>query len=335
MKWVLCTEDFPPGFIGGIASWANDLALALHNAGEHVTVLARQTGQTASFDRLQPFQIRRIQGRRWSKYKSLWMRLGTQSLTADVVLFSCWGLATKSAPYLYHRGISVGIAVHGSELTAKNIDTSSLLRLQQSVHCWFPVSHFLKSQLIKHIPQANIKVLPMPLPIANQPVQRDMQGPLICIARNTPYKGIAETKQLAQQLNKELWIIGSAPQQMFIPTTPLIKELGELPREKTRLFMQQGTAVILLSKTDQNGHYQEGLGLSLLEASAQGIPSIGSNCGGIPEALGPGFLWNSPSDTSHLRKWLNQPDIGKQAWHWIQGQHGPAHCLNTLMDGLS
>ena len=172
----------------------------------------------------------------------------------------------------------------------------------------------------------------MPLPIANQPVQRNPSGPLICIARSTPYKGIVETKQLAQQLNKELWIIGNETPRMH---SPKVREFGTLSTAETRGLVAQGAAVVLLSKGDLDGYHQEGLGLSLLEASAQGIPSIGTNCGGIPEALGSGFLWKSPSDTPRLRRWLAQPDIGKQAWHWIRNHHGPDHCFNALRNGLS
>ena len=38
MKWAICTEDFPPDFIGGLSSWCSDLAYALHSKGEEVTV---------------------------------------------------------------------------------------------------------------------------------------------------------------------------------------------------------------------------------------------------------------------------------------------------------
>src|SRR4029078_8578015 len=43
MSYLLITQDFPPGFIGGIAAWATDLAQALHGAGHDVTVLCRNT----------------------------------------------------------------------------------------------------------------------------------------------------------------------------------------------------------------------------------------------------------------------------------------------------
>ena len=146
MKWILCTEDFPPNFIGGVASWAHDLATALSNQGEDVVVFARNTTDSKEFDSQSSFPVRRIKGRSWGQHKAKWVRLALQGVRGDIVLFATWELATLAAPYVHKRGIRVGIAVHGSDITRANIPIARLQQVAKFVHHWFPVSHFLSQE---------------------------------------------------------------------------------------------------------------------------------------------------------------------------------------------
>ena len=43
LLWLIVTQDFPPGFVGGVASWCEDLAAALHDAGEEVVDFMEKT----------------------------------------------------------------------------------------------------------------------------------------------------------------------------------------------------------------------------------------------------------------------------------------------------
>ena len=81
------------------------------------------------------------------------------------------------------------------------------------------------------------------------------------------------------------WIIGRKGE-----SSHNLHYLGVQTRTKTQNYIAQSSAVLLLSQYDKDGFYGEGLGLSLLEAAAQGIMGIGSQTGGIPEAIGPGIL---------------------------------------------
>ena len=58
--------------------------------------------------------------------------------------------------------------------------------------------------------------------------------------------------------------------------------LGELPKEKVAQLMKASSVFVLSSK-------MESFGLSLLEASAAGVPVVCSNAGGIPEIFQDGF----------------------------------------------
>ena len=69
MNWLLITLDFPPGYIGGVAAWADDLARALVGRGHSVTVLAKATGGTREHDAALPFDVVRMRGRSWGRWQ--------------------------------------------------------------------------------------------------------------------------------------------------------------------------------------------------------------------------------------------------------------------------
>ena len=100
IRWQLITEDFPPGFTGGIASWATDLARALSASGAQSQVLARHTGNTAAFDKAQPYPVRRMRGRHWGRWRGRWAQLALtgQIEAEDRLIFANWALATHVAP---------------------------------------------------------------------------------------------------------------------------------------------------------------------------------------------------------------------------------------------
>ena len=74
-RWLLVTQDLPPGFTGGVAAWAHDLALALHKGGENVVVMGRSTGDTRRWDQSQPFEVVRMHGRSWGRWQGAWAGL--------------------------------------------------------------------------------------------------------------------------------------------------------------------------------------------------------------------------------------------------------------------
>ena len=60
MSWWIVTQDYPPASTGGVASWASDLAAALHAYGESVRILARAAGDTAQEDGAGRGQVRAV-----------------------------------------------------------------------------------------------------------------------------------------------------------------------------------------------------------------------------------------------------------------------------------
>ncbi|MEC7987163.1 MAG: glycosyltransferase family 4 protein [Myxococcota bacterium] len=324
MRWTLVTEDFPPNFIGGIATWVYELASALHEQGESVCVFARKTKNCHTFDAQAPFPIYRMYGRSWAKYKSLWVKLALLRHKTEILLFANWELATKITPST--NGNRMWVAAHGSDITRPGIHLPSLKSMVPKVEYWLPVSQYLKGILHRYIGQQSYVVIPMPIPIAPSPTVFRADKPLLLIARKTPFKGIDASLSLAQQLKRPLWIIGHNGSD-----TGWVRYLGTLSLRDTRKTISQSAAVLLLSQTDSKGFFGEGLGLSLLEAAAEGVIGIGSQTGGIPEAIGPGLVIDpSKPNLDEIESALCDPTRGVAAWKWIQKNHGKERAVSAL-----
>ena len=97
-------------------------------------------------------------------------------------------------------------------------------------------------------------------------------------------------------------------------------------------MMQGAKAVILTPQTNDVGLGAEGLGLVLLEAASMGVPAIGCDVGGVPEAIGPGLILGDPDQPNgeRINQWLGDEDRGKAAKEWVKLNHGPALCVSTI-----
>lgn len=86
-------------------------------------------------------------------------------------------------------------------------------------------------------------------------------------------------------------VIGDGPlraeleaQAVDLGISKSVRFLGVQPHDKVRSTLQGASALVLPSVTAASGD-AEGLGIVLLEASATGVPVIGTYHGGIPEAV--------------------------------------------------
>ncbi|MES2643271.1 MAG: glycosyltransferase family 4 protein [Myxococcota bacterium] len=287
MTWHVVTTDYPPRD-GGVATWAEGVARALHDAGEPVLVHARD-GAPADH----PVPCVRMLGRSWARWGSWWAAGSVlpRLRDGDRVVAATWPMATRLLGGAARRDVPVFVAWHGSDLTRPPL-VDGLDRVRRSA-ILVPVSTYLGSLLGQPY-----TVLPAPIdPVA--PVPRGDR--LLVVARLGPLKGVDRAIALAKRLGRPITVVGEGPAREGLEA--LAKDLrvdatftGALPRER---IPWAGTwALALLSRADPaapariprgwevppGGAGQEGLGLVLLEAAARGIPSIGSRVGGIPEA---------------------------------------------------
>lgn len=339
----LLTVDFPPSFDGGIASWALDLAQALHDSHEKVLVYSKATGMTGTYDQVLDFDVHRVPGRSWQRYKSVLLPielLPRVKKGRDVVLFATWDIAWIAGPALARAGVDYAVAFHGSDLTQLNGPAVRLKRALKGAKALFPVSGFLNEQLRER--GFTGTVLPMPLPIADAPAPRLGEG-LLVVARLNQLKGVERVFRIAKQLGKPVRVIGDGPAKTALEVEALRLDLdvdfvGKKARVRVLDAYRDHEACLLLPRTAEAGQGAEGLGLVLLEAQGQGVPAIGCATGGVPEAVGGGLLLDDPDDAvksaGQIEAFLDtQP--GPKGWEWVQDHHGPERCLQVLNQALA
>ena len=327
-RWHLVTEDFPPGFTGGVASWAADLAAALVQTGAPVMVHARRTGDTRAHDADQPWQTHRMRGRHWSRWGGRWAQLALSGAVApgDKVLFSSWALATSCLGLIRRQGASFGVSFHGSDLTQRTSAPPELHQVVGAAAALLPVSQFLGQELCRlgliDSSERRLHVLPMPLPVL--PARAGRGSGLLCVARPTALKRVDRVQALASALQLPLQLIG--PQE---------GRGGLLPRAEVHAAMAEAAAVVLLPGTTAEGRGAEGLGLVLLEAAMLGVPVIGCATGGVPEAVGPGLIIDPDApDLAAVRALLADETAGPRARAWVMDHHGARHTVATLQAAL-
>lgn len=323
-RWHLVTEDFPPGFCGGIASWTMDLALALHAQSETVQVYARHTGKTSAHDQGLPWHTTRMRGRSWARWKSRWAQWALRGAIqpGDRVVFTHWGLAVHGSAAIKRAGASLGLSFHGSDLTQLHAAPAELKQTIQQADALLPVSSFLASELLRLglTTEDDSRVHRLPMPVPSMPQRSGAGSGLVCVARPTQLKRLDRAQNLADALGLSLRCIGAD---------------GIVPRDQVHRAVAQAVAVVLLPSSSAEGMGAEGLGLVLLEAAAQGVPTIGCRTGGVPEAIGPGLLIDPDSpDLDAVRTFLADPSSGPRARSWVRANHSPGAAVSTLKTAL-
>lgn len=336
-RWLIVTGDLPPSFTGGVASWVEDLASALVEQGDVVTVLGRAGGSAdAAWDAARPFAVRRVPGRSWARWQHWWTDLWGRGLLSEVdaVVFSTWPLARRLGPAAQARALPVAIAFHGSDLTRLEAPPEGFGSALRGA-ALLPVSAFLSGELLRLGAPAG-RVLPMPLRVPALP-ERPRRG-LLCVARLTPLKGVDRAIRLAQALGEPLSVIGEGPEldRLRAIAGPETDFLGRRDRSSTLEHMAGCAATLLLSRADADGRGAEGLGLTLIEAMSLGCRAIASPTGGLVEAVGPGLVLADPDapDLAMVWAFLADAEAPERARRWARSAHGPHACVAVLREAI-
>ncbi len=109
--------------------------------------------------------------------------------------------------------------------------------------------------------------------------------------KGTEYLVKAFAHVVSEEPDVRLLIIGDGPLRSSLQSLAgslglgqQVSFLGARPHEEVLLQMRKSTMLVLSSVTAESGD-AEGLGMVLLEAAALGVPTIGTDHGGIPEAI--------------------------------------------------
>ena len=209
------------------------------------------------------------------------------------------------------KGIPLVTTLHGFDVTVSNKDLLAsrspawinYLLHQHKVKSqgdkFICVSDFIARQALQHgFPESKIIQHYIGIDVNKyQPrAKEDDQGIILHVARLVEKKGTAVLINAVKQVkllnpDVKLVIIGEGPlldglkaQVTSLGLDQTVTFTGALPHVDVMAWMRKASMFVLPSITAKTGD-AEGLGMVLLEAAVTGVPVIGTQHGGIPEAI--------------------------------------------------
>ena len=173
--------------------------------------------------------------------------------------------------------------------------------------CWgkgiIAISRGVQQHLIRdfHLEPSNVHLISNGIDVAQFAVLSEEErskkrrqwktegGPIVgIIARLSDVKGIdvlinAWAPVLAQFSQAQLWIVGEGPEEQRL--RDLVKRLGLGTSVRFEPIVNRTADILPVFDVFVMPSLQEGLGLSVIEAQAAGVPVIASDIGGLPELI--------------------------------------------------
>jgi phosphatidyl-myo-inositol dimannoside synthase len=314
-KVLVVTNDFPPRS-GGIQSFVHALAARLPADG--VVVYAPYWAGAAEFDARQPFPVIRHPGSLMVPIPSVRSRACAllAEYGCDSVLFGAAAPLGLLAPQLRKAGAEriVGLT-HGHEAgwAALPGARSLLRRIGGEVDALTYLAEYFRIRMAKALsPEAArrmVKLTPGVDPVVFRPgagglqIRHDLGIPadrpvVVCVSRMVARKG---QDMLIRAWPKVRSRSGSDPLLMLVGDGPYRASLdrlasqtgvadsvlftGPVSWDDLPAYYDAGNVFAMPCRTRRAGLDVEGLGIVYLEASATGLPVIGGDSGGAPEAI--------------------------------------------------
>lgn len=366
MKIDLITQDFPP-VIGGIQTYCAEIAARMSDADVQITVIAPSHKSSQEFDSTVNYPVIRYSCPNsylgWRLLFGYPQRLNSGAI--DAVFHAQW-LTLLTSVRAKARGANIKIycAAHGREFFInpwslnKNKLSKSFVKKRKEVLLqvdhFFSVSEFTKQLLIQAgVDETNITVVPngtdpeqfYPHRVLGQELKQSLgfkdRKIIFSICRLLPSKGmdtiIDALPKVIESVPEVLYVLGGSGSD----TKRLVQKVenmglknhvvftGRIPDEKVLAYYNMADVFVMMSR--QEYPHVEGFGVVFLEANACEIPVIGSNIGGIPDAIledETGFLVDSRSSEQLSQKLillLETPELAKK-----MGQKGRQRVVSKL-----
>ena len=326
---------------GGIATWSREIADYLHSKSYNVTVyLKKQGGIKKSFDvKNLPYKIHLIAGRDWAFFKKWYIFFSIfkylKNNNKPIIISTNWELSQGIIFYknLFH--FSLVTILHGLEVTRLNSlkyknRTKSFKKTLMCSDKIISVSQYTK-KVAQSLNKHDIKINVIPnfvnpenfYPInkklfINDFIYNENDIILLTLSRLVKRKGhrtvIEALKPLISKNPNIFYLIAgigdkSYEQELkhYVKKLNLEKNinfLGYISESRKKIIYNLCDLYIMTSMpTDERGD-SEGFGITFLEANACGKPVIGTNVGGISDAINDGFngFLIKPNDSLELKK---------------------------------
>ena len=317
MRLLLISQDFPPD-VGGVQTYAYELARRLADRCEEVVVIAPALPGAEAVDATLPCEVVRVRASSSNfgiKVGPAILRLARQR-GFEVAFHVQWSSALASVLVRPLGGPRlIFLAAHGRELLLEPLAHRPVLqRLYNRTRAFiirhadgfFPVSHYTSRLLGEYgVPPERISVLhngtdpahfhPMDAQDLRDELGLDHQKVVLTISRLVPRKGIDTVlralPQVARHIPDVRYLIGgSGPDRdrlealtRTLHLNDRVHFLGPISHEDLRRYYNACDVFVMPSREDRP--YVEGFGIAFLEANACGKPVVGARSGGIPDAI--------------------------------------------------
>ncbi|MCW2893484.1 MAG: glycosyl transferase group 1 [Actinomycetia bacterium] len=316
-RTLIVTNDFPPRR-GGIQSFVHELALRLDPG--RLTVYAPRWDGDAAFDAAQPFEVVRHPTSLMIGGPSVRRRAAelARSRQAEVVIFGASAPLGLITPVLRKAGVRRAIAItHGHEAgwAALPVARQLLRRIGDKTDVMTYLGEYFRVRVAGALSaQAAARMARLhpgvdagtfhPDPEARR-VIRDRYGlgdrpVVVCVSRLVARKGQDTLLRAWPAVIKKipdavLLIVGRGPyaktlHQLAEQTgvSSSVTFTGPVPQDELPAHYAAGDVFSMPCRTRRGGLDVEGLGIVYLEASATGLPVVGGDSGGAPDAIADG-----------------------------------------------
>ncbi|MBE2213636.1 MAG: glycosyltransferase family 4 protein [Opitutaceae bacterium] len=366
---VITHEFFP--MMGGIATFVEEMATALHKLGHRTEVWAPQA--SAPVERRFPFAVRRVP-LKGTQDLSCQLRMARemvayrQQLRRGIVYLPEPGPLLAMTYLQFFRVLKPArlvLTFHGSEVQSFAARPAARMLVGQLIRAADRIStpsQFTRRLLVRHFPAAAEKTVLTPGAVrahfrSDQPVRgaNGRKVVIVTVGRLHPRKGQLHILEALNTLpdsvlrDVEYWVIGRSVRGNYEARlrrraadsrVPVIFH-GNIDHDDLELIYRRSDIFALTSVN--HGHSVEGFGLVYLEASASGLPVVGHDVGGVSEAVlhGQTGLLVPPEDRQALAAALeklisNAPlrrQLGENGVRWAR-QHTWQDSARTLVEGL-
>jgi len=295
---ILVTRDFPPAR-GGVQRFVEGLALAFHENGEPVYVVAPEQEGDHEFDRNLPYAVKRLPrggriGFAWRTYFAV--ADARRTIRDHRLIASLWQPSGYEA-LLANAGNSarVTLIAHGSEITKqqhglRRILASAILRRCNVV----AVSRFTKAA-VEDL-GAHAEVIPPGVAIVDYQRARAAEPTILSVGRLVRRKGFDRVIDALPELQSRvpgvhLQIVGDGPDRAYLQELAHSNGVSDAVSFHTDISdadlhdLYSRAWCFAMPNRTEDGYDAEGLGIVFLEAGLHRVPAIGGLFSGAEDAI--------------------------------------------------